>query len=874
MDSRAAKGWRWRGSAGRIPGRPPGRSPDRRLLLCWALLVLCSCAPEVPDHSLRIQVLAAEPVTDARVLLWWLDQDGHPLRRDGRRSKDAELSASNALAEGQTDAQGVVELRTGPAYGLLALGATGGVTRDPWLLPGLLPPDGGSEPDASPGAGDVTVPNHVALRSVLVDFLPGPASRDVAITPLTTLAVTLGERRLAHPDKEDTYPAAMARAFDLLGTHFWGLDLTRSPAAGQSPAGFDTAVEYTLALHALAALAHRIAEASDISGRSFHTLTLLEALLRDAADDRALLDGIATDGPVVVGACPAPPLASPSGDCDPGDRAGDLAGEPACRSICALDANTLRARLASALAFDFLPSAHNQTGLSLVDARVLVEDLRTSIEPELFGDVDGAELDGPVPTIEVTSSPVHDERQDAIAFDEHAVPTHTPGPGSLVDLAGETSCPTVGKHIHRLADAGDNALRWHVIVRDRTGWSSNGDAPAPLQYRLEHRAPLSSPAAAPLGDDCSADPEQAWLTDWLSAEPMSSLGDDGILYEVVLLREHVPELAEVTEGELEIVFRGQDALGQEVVTCRCWNHVLLPAPLEVGPVTVATGVGSLQARSLFPGNNLAPLLNGVPLDEAVVLGSFEIRNGTDEPAYVRMTVEQPLVRFTKCWQRSNSELSASTVPDPSCVPQQTCLSTFPPDRQTAVVVDTGVIEHLITGLRTQDTTTPSTTAPCGRGDTGTHCIGPRLSPTAARIHRVELLVSNLGVLAPRTISEPPAFYFESTLEPPALVPITGALSEGIFHVCTLLNGAMCFASGVYQYYRSLVAAELVMADSLFVRVAMIPAPHLLLSPTLDAITKLESFAWSTHEQSLPPFIPVLKPTDPAPLCPIVERILR
>jgi hypothetical protein len=790
--------------------------------------------------------------------MWWLDQDGHPLQRDGRRSNDPELSASNALAEGQTDAQGVIELRTGPAYGLIALMATGGVTRDPWVLPA----DGG-EPDASPGAGDVTVPNHVELRSVLVDFLPGPASRDVAITPLTTLAVTLGERRLAHPFKEDTYPAAMARAFDLLGTHFWGLDLTRPPDAGESPAGFDTAVEYTLALHALAALAHRIAEVSDISGRSFHTLTLLEALLRDAADDRALLDGVAPDGPVVVGACPAP--AAPE-DCAPGE----LAADPACRSICALDANTLRAQLASALAFEFLPSAHNQTGMSLVDVRVLVEDLRTSIEPELFGDSDGAELEGPVPTIELTSSPVHDERQDAITFDEHAVPTHTPGPDSLVDLAGEASCPTVGKHIHRLADAGDNALRWHVIMRDRTDWSSNGDAPAPLRYRLKHRP--SPPLATPLAGGCSAEPEQAWLTDWLAAEPLSSVDDDGVLYEVVLLREHAPELVDVTEGELEIVFRGQDALGQEAVTCRCWNHVLLPAPLEIGPVTVATGVGSLQARSLFPGNNLAPLLNGVPLDEAVALASFEIRNGTDEPTYVRMTVEQPLVRFTKCWQRSNSELSSTTTPDPFCIPQQTCLSTFPPDRQTAMVVDTGVIEHLVTALRVQDTTTPP--ASCAPGDAGVRCIGPRISPTAARVYRVELLISSLGALAPRTINEPPAFYFESTLAPPISIPITGAISEGVFHVCTLAEGAMCLASGMYQYYRSLVAAQLVMDDSLSVRVAMIPAPHLLLSPTLDAITTLELFAWSTHEQSLPPFIPVLKPTDPAPLCPIAERSLR
>jgi hypothetical protein len=251
-----------------------------------------------------------------------------------------------------------------------------------------------------------------------------------------------------------------------------------------------------------------------------------------------------------------------------------------------------------------------------------------------------------------------------------------------------------------------------------------------------------------------------------------------------------------------------------------------------------------------------------------VLGSFQVRNGTDEPTYVRMTVEQPLVRFTKCWQRSNAELSATTTPDPLCIPQQTCLSMFPPDRQTAVVVDTGVIEHLVTALRVQDTTTPA--ASCAPGDTGVHCIGPRISPTAARVYRVELLISDLGALAPRTIDEPPAFHFESTLAPPVATPITGAISEGIFRVCTRLDLSVCDRNGMYQYYRALAAAELLMEDTLSVRVAMIPAPHLRLSPILDVITKLESFEWSTHEQSLPLLFPQPLPTEVPPSCPIPE----
>lgn len=820
--------------------------------------------------------MAVGPVADAQVLLWWVDGDGHPLTQDGRRSRQAGLSSENALAEGHTDQRGAVELPVGPAYGLVVLGARGGWTRDPWIEP-EAGNDGGApcaSCDASPGdpagpIGEDGDPFEIAvaieLRSVLIDFVPGPESLDVVISPLTTLAATIGEHRLAHPYKEETYYAAMLQAYDMLGTHFGGpgaaIELTRGPiptGTDQPLPGLEPTTVHLLALHGLASLAHRMAEASSISGRSFHVMDLLAALLQDASDARGLLDGTSEEGPLVVGTCPMPE--------------GCAADDADCRPICRLDANTLRARLASALAFDFLPSPLNQTTLSLADIRPFVEHLQTSVEPELFDDAELAEFDGPAPIIEVGSSNVLDERLDAITFDTDAVPVHTAGDGALVDLGQDATCPTVGKYLHRLAGPDTNPLRWHVVVRDRTGWPADGDSPIALEYRVKLRDPESLPGSGSpngCGGANPSDPEQAWLTDWLAAKPISSVDDGGVLYEVTLLRERVPQLAETLQAELEIVFRGRDALGREAIACRCWNHVLLPVPLEVGEVTVATGPGSMAARSLHPGNNIAPLLDGVPLDEAPVLASFLIRNGTTDPAYVRFSITQPLVRYTKCWRRSNAELSIINDPDPRCVDRRDCLSDFPPDRQTVVAVDSGIIEHLITGLRIQEVTAQSSTAVglCAGCDVPEHTIAPRLASAGPRTYRIELLVSDLGALAPRTAVEPPGFFFETVLAPPYLTSMTGVVAADIFHICTRYEFGVCNRTGMYQYYRLIEAAELTFDSSLSVRTSMAPLSHTPLQAAITILGELESFTWSTYEQNLPiSLIPLI--SAPPPPCPI------
>src|SRR5690606_3604991 len=154
------------------------------------------CASEFASPRLRVQVLAAAPVSGARVLMWWVDEHGHPLRRDGRRSASAALVVENALAEGHTDERGFVELETGPAYGLVVIVARGGHTTDPWL-------DAGESGDGDEPVAPSVIDLDTELVAVLVGFFPGgPQPREVVISPFTTLAAKLGEHRLAHPLKE------------------------------------------------------------------------------------------------------------------------------------------------------------------------------------------------------------------------------------------------------------------------------------------------------------------------------------------------------------------------------------------------------------------------------------------------------------------------------------------------------------------------------------------------------------------------------------------------------------------------------------------------------------------------------------------------
>ncbi|HWN71408.1 MAG TPA: hypothetical protein VNM90_27405, partial [Haliangium sp.] len=258
---------------------------------------------------------------------------------------------------------------------------------------------------------------------------------------------------------------------------------------------------------------------------------------------------------------------------------------------------------------------------------------------------------------------------------------------------------------------------------------------------------------------------------------------------------------------------------------------------------------------------------GVSLAEAPALASFLIRNGTDEPAYVRFSITQPLVHYTKCWRRSNAELSLQAT-DPQCIVTGGCISTFPPDRQSVVAVDSGIIEHLVTGLRVQDVTAQSNIAAavCAGCDAPEHTIAPRLPSLDPRTYRVDLLISDLDALAPRTAVEPPGFYEETALAPPYLTSITGLVAADLLQVCTRFNGT-CLETAMYQHYRLIAAAELTMGDPLSVHVTTAPLSRLPQQVTGSISTKLESFAWSTHEPVLP--LPLYPFTMELP-CPVPD----
>ncbi|HWN66443.1 MAG TPA: hypothetical protein VNM90_02325 [Haliangium sp.] len=95
----------------------------------------------------------------------------------------------------------------------------------------------------------------------------------------------------------------------------------------------------------------------------------------------------------------------------------------------------MRADLASALAFDFLGSALDRTGMP--------------------------------PVVRVLPTTVHDELGDSIVFDDRGVPAHTAGDHTVTlgkPGSGAIVCLVQHELTHRLDDPNDNAIRWQFEV--------------------------------------------------------------------------------------------------------------------------------------------------------------------------------------------------------------------------------------------------------------------------------------------------------------------------------------------------------------------------------------------------------------------------
>lgn len=370
---------------------PPRSSRMVMIPVVYIALLAAGCAQERPSFEQRIQVYLSAPVAGADVYLWWVDGDGHPLRKDGTRHATAGLDSSTAAASGCTDDSGSVVFDDADfVLGTFVLGARGGSYLDPWLLA-----EGSSTMEAMLSLTELG--NEFGLWSVVTDYVPpardwarGMEPAPFVISPMTTLARAMAERsmdpgapRLAGSSASvGLWHEAMRDSFARLGAHLGDVDLTRgalpdwlpgmpnqTDQPGQNHGGrapgspgpdsdvtlpaFDEQARRGLILAALPSLARRMARAADVPVRSFHTQHLLALLLEDTADSLGLLDGIGPMGQLMAGVC------APPDGC-----AGQERDAATCRAVCALDSNTLRADLASALAFDFLGSPLDRTGLT------------------------------------------------------------------------------------------------------------------------------------------------------------------------------------------------------------------------------------------------------------------------------------------------------------------------------------------------------------------------------------------------------------------------------------------------------------------------------------------------------------------------------
>jgi hypothetical protein len=775
--------------------------------LCWLGLavfgVSCFEHPPFSDGIIAGHVIVSAPVEGAQVSVWQLTPAGEKFE---------------LLAEDVTDELGWFSVHVGQAAGGILIEAKGGLTAEPW----------------APGEG---IGLEQGLRAVLMDYLPGPLGtvRTVTVSPLTTIATALAESRLAHPDREDDYKKAIRRAYALLGEHFGGINLIETPVASTSieadPNELSDDVRHALILAGLSGLAQWIAEESRVSALAFNTVKLTAKLVEDTSDERALFDGKGPGGPLRAGFCPVPAAC----DTDPS----------ACATVCDLDANTLRADLATGLAFYFLPAAYNGTGLTFERVIDLVEALRTNTEPELFGDWPVEPLGGSLPAVVLGMTNIDDEWTDIITFSSAAVPSYTrTGPVTVLGGDGPCEAQTVRKYVTRMDDPADNPVRWVFSVVDRRGVAID-------EERGEYRVGLRRVE----GVD--------WLTEWRAARPLMQRAD-GIDFEVVLLRSELPALG-TERGIFEIAFRAMDVLGHRAPAVRaCWRHVPLAAPLWVSQAMEVPASDPRSLRAVELGDGMAPLLNGVPLAEGKGIMEFEIRNGTSDDVYVTLSLQQSLAAFTKSWQKTNAFLRENL--GSYCLESGDCTQGWPPDRRTTIVTDElGTIAEFGGGVVVRDLATGSMVEPCEGCEPSEYRIKARRDDGVPSAYQVMVVVTDLSPLAPQPLGEDYGPFHDLVIDPVYLpLSITGRTYGQVRH-CADASPILgyCDREEVYMHY---LALQSVMISLEYVRVTGETSPTATLPPlppapnpdTFAFPRQLQSVSWMFSE-TLPPVYPVPSP---------------
>lgn len=750
------------------------------LLLAFKVSACFAPGPGVDYGVSDVMVLAGGvPLRGAQVELRQIDESGRP----------------GALVDtGVTDARGTVQIATGTYGGPLLLTAHGGVMREYWSPDEDLPfPD-------EPG---------VVLQAVITDHIPGQ-SRQVVISPLTTLAEAFGRNRF-ELDLEPTYLDAMRHAHILFNEHV-ETDIVSTPPHGtlqQSKVAYLTRTDnHTLALFGLSALAHRIANEAGLSAPAWNTLSLLAALIQDASDDGAIFDGIGPDGAIVVASCVAP--------------------------VCKLGPNTLRAHLVRELVIDFLRSEVTAHPLDLADSRLFLEDVAYNTEPLLFGTAAIEPIDPDAPRISMLESRLYDESRDRIAFGPNSRPIHFPVGDPSIDLRqsfGRDSCPLVFKHVNRLHSPDDNALRWKFVVAD----DIMGFLARDVEYRVGVRGPSTQ-----------------WITDWRAATPSGELdGDEDAEvefereFEIVLLSDDIAELARI-EGVLELEIQAVDWTGNDLSLKGCWEHVPLAPPLEVSDVEIVQARPDALSEVGLDRDNMASILMGE--SEPYLMFEFSITNGSQDPAYVTLQRFDPVATYSSTWLSSHA---FERLEDGWFDCGDTCTAAPPGPVELSSVdqpIPPGVIDHRIIDHQ---------------GPVQVPCPGCTLNEfrlDAGRQHHVQTLIRTMQFMLPSPVRM--TEIYELDLGPEGFTQrLTGVYIEE-FENCYVPPMMMRFCDTLahYQIYGGLISASFRALETTFcgkTRPSLLSLPRFpnaAASTTQHTLSEFISvdYLWNTDEPVLPP----------------------
>ena len=457
------------------------------------------------------------------------------------------------------------------------------------------------------------------------------SARPVTITPWTTLAHELAAARYRNGESE-TFADAVHDAEKLLYEHFIGqaidahnehhcpslLNCLRPSAQLFEPEKrFPESDTYALTLVALSA---RVAAESVQEIQNWNSVAMTTGrLMPDARDAR--FDGI-----------------SP-------------------RGLSETTKDTLRSELGRAFAVHGLAAVPES--YSYADFAVAFERLAANTDPRLFGEGEPEPIDAVAPSVYVRHSPIFDERNSRIVFDENRRPIHLNNTSSIIllETVFEHGCPEIHKHVNLLdnTDPATNPLRWRLVAYDEgTGLASIraevsiGPSFEPVRY-----------ANVVIADD--------------------QLPDGGQEIVVTATSDAIPELAD-HEGDVRIAIIATDRVGNESTPLEgCWHHVPRAAPLWVGPVTTSEGPGSILNYSLER-DNVSPLLNeSFSLPEAPVLASFELFNPNVQPVYLIMTLQDIHGEFAWTWHY-NYVLGRIDMGLDSCIQQGTCTPLMPLQR--------------------------------------------------------------------------------------------------------------------------------------------------------------------------------------------------